>query len=67
MITELKVGFQVEKRGFVFTLGAVYMSVQNLDGDLMAILSLMDDSGNRVVRNEEQFLNQIDFWLSENL
>ena len=67
MITELKVGFQVEKRGFVFTLGAVYMSVQNLDGDLMAILSLMDDAGNRVVRNEEQFLNQIDFWLSENL
>jgi hypothetical protein len=43
------------------------MSVQNLDGDLLALLPLLDDNGHRVVRTQEQFETEVAFWLKENL
>jgi hypothetical protein len=67
MITELKVGHQVQTHGFIFTLDSVYMSVHNLDGELMAMISVLNDHGHRIVRSETQFQSQIDFWLADNL
>lgn len=67
MITELPVGYQLENSGFIFTLGTVYMSIQNLDGDLLALVSLLGDNGLRVVRSQEQFETEVAFWLKDNL
>lgn len=67
MITQIPVGYQVEARGFVFELNEVYISVHNLDGDLMAILRVLDHNAHRVVHTAEEFQQQVDYWLSENL
>lgn len=66
MITELKLGHAVEVDGFIFTLGPVSISVENLDGELVAMLPVLNDAGVRVVRNQEQFETEIAFWLKEN-
>jgi hypothetical protein len=67
MITELKIGHQVEVRGFIFTLQSLYITVHNLDGELMAILPILGDNGHRIVRSEEQFQTEVDFWIKDNL
>lgn len=61
----LEIGHEIKAEGFVFTLHPVYISVHNLDGDLMAILPVLDHNGYRVVRTEEQFQSQVDFWMNE--
>jgi hypothetical protein len=66
MITELRIPYQVETDGFIFTLNDINITVQNLDGDLMAILPVLDENGHRIVRTQESFEIEIAFWLKEN-
>jgi hypothetical protein len=66
MITELPLGYQIKKNGFVFTLREVYMSVHNMDGDIMAIMHVLDGNGHRIVRTEDEFQMEVDWWLNEN-
>ena len=67
MLTELNLGYQVETDGFIFTLFSVCIKVENLDGDLVAYLPVLDDNGHRIVRTQEQFETEIAFWLKDNL
>jgi hypothetical protein len=67
MITELRIPAQIRTRGFIFTLGEIYIAVHNLDGDLMAILHVLSDNGHRIVRTQEEFEAEVAFWLNENL
>jgi hypothetical protein len=67
MITELPVGYQIEKDGFIFTLTTNAIWVENLDGQLVSYIRVLDSNGHRIVRSEEQFQSEIDWWLKENL
>lgn len=65
MITELNLGYQVESDGFIFTLGSICISVESLDGDLVAYLPVLNDNGHRIVRTLEQLEIEIAFWLKD--
>lgn len=67
MITELRLPAQIEARGFIFTLKANGIWVENLDGQLVSYIRVLDDNGYRVVRTQEEFETQVDFWLNENI
>lgn len=67
MITELRLPSAIETHGFIFTLREIYISVHNLDGDLLAILPVLNENGHRIVRTQEDFEAEVAFWLNENL
>lgn len=67
MLTEIPLGTQVETDGFIFTLDSVCIRVENLDGDLIAYLPVLNENGHRIVRTQEQFETEIAFWIKENL
>lgn len=67
MITELRIPTEIEVRGFIFTLASNAIWVHNLDGDLVSYVRVLDDNGHRIVRTQDEFEEQIDFWFQENL
>lgn len=65
MITEIPLNSQIQSDGFVFTLTAVCIRVDNLDGELVAYLPVLDNNGHRIVRTQEEFETEAAFWIKD--